>query len=204
MSATIIDDLHRTVIGGWHTRLATAGSARRSHWQTKIIYYRSVLDLLTARPDRELTWKTIVTGARPHGRRSTFYEVAGGHARHRMIDDLLRDGGSDAIQLALRYLRTDPVEQLIDETKVWSFWPYRERLLADGRRAGPTGEQLEEALTAAVAAWGRANAALAAAVQHSPPACAVEDLVVLRRGRLAAAGAANRLSDVLRLTEPPG
>ncbi|GAA3934244.1 hypothetical protein [Actinoplanes auranticolor] len=203
MSATITDDLDRTVISGWHTRLATGGSPRRSHWQTKIIYYRSVTDLLTVRPDRTLTWKTIVTGARPHGRRSTFYEVAGGHARHRMIDDLLHDGGSDAIQLALRYLRTDPVEQLIDETKVWSYWPYRERLLADCRQAGLTGEQMEEALTAVVSAWARGHAALAAAVHHSPPACAVEDLVVLRRGRLAAAGAANRLSDVIRRAATP-
>ena len=202
MTATIIEDLHRTVIGGWHTRLATGGSPRRSHWQTKIIYYRAVTELLTARPTRLLTWKTVVAGARPHGRRSTFYEVAGSHARHRMFDDLIRDGGSDAIQLALRYLREDPVEQLIDETKIWSYWPYREQLLTSGLHAGLTDEQMEEALITTVATWARSNAALAAAVHHSAPACAVEDLMVLRQGRLAAAGAASRLSEVIRRVNP--
>jgi hypothetical protein len=197
MSPTIIEDLHRTVIGRWHTRLADNPSARRNHWQTKVVYFRAATELLCAHPGQPLTWKSVVGAARPRGCRSTFYEVAGAHARHRMIDDLIGDGRSDSIQVALRYLRQDPVEQLIDETKVWSFWPYRQDLLSR-ISAGMDQDQMENALTEALTAWARRNSALAAALGHSPPACAVEDLTVLSHGRLGAARAASRLSDVLR------
>ena len=201
MSSTIIGDLRATVIHRWHTRLSHSGSPRRNHWQTKIVYFRSVSELLAAQPTPKLTWQTIVAAARPRGRRSTFYEVAGGRARHRMIDDLISDGGSDSLQVALRYLRTNPVEQLIDETKVWSFWPYRQHLITGGLHAGLTPEQMEDKLAEALTIWARANPALAAALDHSPPACAVEDLTVLHRGRLAAALAAGRLAEVLRRAE---
>jgi hypothetical protein len=193
VSATINEDLRKTVIGEWHTRLTGNPSARRSHWQTKVIYFRAAADLLASRPGQPLTWKSVVAAARPRGCRSTFYEVAGAHARHRMIDDLIGDGGPDSMQIALRYLRSDPVEQLIDEAKVWSYWPYRERLLT----ARMTHDQAEEALIRSLTTWARHNESLAAALGHSPPACAVEDLTVLSRGRLAATRAASQLSDVL-------
>jgi len=201
MSPTIIEDLHRTVIGRWHTRLADNPSARRNHWQTKVVYFRAATELLSAHPGQPLTWKSVVGAARPRGCRSTFYEVAGAHARHRMVDDLIGDGRSDSIQIALRYLRADPVEQLIDETKVWSFWPYRQELLSRVLVAGMSQDQMQDALAGALTVWARANSALAAALGHSPPACAVEDLTVLCHGRLGAANAAGRLADVLRHAE---
>jgi len=204
MSTMIIEDLGRTVIGRWHSRLTHSGSVRRNHWQTKMVYFRSAARLLADRPAQELTWKTVVAGARPRGCRSTFYEVAGGRARHRMVDDLIVDGGTDSIQIALRYLRTNPVEQLIDETKVWSFWPYRQQLLTGGLHAGLTPEQMEDKLADALISWAQGNAGLAGALHHSPPACAVEDLIVVRRGRLTATLAASRLSEVIRSAEQAG
>jgi hypothetical protein len=201
MSPTIIEDLHRTVISRWHTRLADNPSARRNHWQTKVVYFRAASELLSGHPGQPLTWKSVVGAARPRGCRSTFYEVAGAHARHRMVADLIGDGRSDSIQVALRYLRADPVEQLIDETKVWSFWPYRQDLLSRLRTAAMSQEQMSDALAESLAVWARRNTELAAALGHSPPACAVEDLTVLSEGRLGAASAASRLSDVLRHTE---
>jgi hypothetical protein len=203
MSPTIIEDLRKTVIGKWHTRLADNKSPRRNHWQTKIVYFRSAAELLTAQPGHPLTWKSIVAAATPRGCRSTFYEVAGAHARHRMIDDLIGDGQPDSIQIALRYLRADPVEQLIDETKVWSYWPYRHHLLSRILTAGMTHDQMEDALTRSLTSWARRNESLAAALNHSPPACAVEDLTVLCHGRLAAMRAASQLSDVLRHATAP-
>ncbi|MFI5932225.1 hypothetical protein [Actinoplanes sp. NPDC051494] len=191
-------DLGRTVTGEWHARLSGNRSPRRNHWQTKIIYFRAAADLLATRPGTPLTWKSVVAAAQPHGCRSTFYEVAGAHARHRMVDDLIADGRPDSIQLALRYLRTDPVEQLLDETKIWSYWPHRQHLLTRVLEPGMATEQAATALSASVAAWGRAHPALAAAVGHTPPACAVEDLTVLHQGRLAAVRAAAHLADVLR------
>jgi len=204
MSPTIIEDLHGTVIAEWHARLADNKNPRRNHWQTKTIYFRSAAELLAAHPGQPLTWKSVVAAARPRGNRSTFYEVAGAHARHRMLDDLIGDGRPDSVQLALRYLRSDPVEQLIDETKVWSYWPYRQHLLNRIITTAMTPVQLEEAMTQAVIAWARRNEALAQATGHTPPACAVEDLIVLCQGRLAAIRAAGRLSEVIRQVTTEG
>jgi hypothetical protein len=198
MASMIIDDLRCTVIGEWYNRLADNKSPRRNHWQTKVVYYQAAAELVTAHPGQPLTWKSVVAAARPRGCRSTFYEVAGAHARHRMIDGLINDGQPDSIQIALRYLRSDPVEQLIDETKVWSYWPYRLHMLSRLRDPGLTRVQMEEALTASLVTWARRNPALASAISYTPPACAVEDLTVLHRGRLAAMRAAGRLSDTLR------
>jgi len=198
MSSMIVEHLGRTVTGTWHARLAGNTSVRRNHWQTKTIYFRAATELLAARPGTPLTWKSIVAAARPSGCRSTFYEVAGSHARHRMVDDLIADGRPDSVQLALRYLRTDPVDQLLDEAKVWSYWPYRQQLVARFHAESLSPAQMAAALIETVARWGRANEALAAAVGHTPPACAVEDLTVVHQGRLAAIRAAAQLSDVLR------
>ncbi|GAA2522622.1 hypothetical protein [Winogradskya humida] len=247
MSSMIMQGLRHTVTGDWHTRLSGNRSPRRNHWQTKITYFRAADELLAALPAAPLTWKSIVAAARPYGCRSTFYEVAGSHARHRMVDDLIADGRPDSVQLAWCYLRTDPVEQLLDETKVWSYWPYRQQLLARLQSQSPslspslsplssssltpslssslsplssssltpslssslsplsssslssslTSEQMAAALTESVLAWARQNEALAASVNHSPPACAVEDLTVIHQGRLAAVRAAAQLCDVL-------
>ena len=195
--STTIEDLRYTVIGQWHRRLADNKSPRRNHWQTKVVYYQAAAELLAARPGHPLTWKSVVAAARPRGCRSTFYEVAGAHARHRMVDDLIADGRADAMQIALRYLRTDPVEQLIDETKVWSFWTHRQQLLRSLTPGMPAGV-LECELTGALTSWVARHRALAEAVGCTPPACVVEDLTVIHRGRLSGTQAANRLTDVVR------
>jgi hypothetical protein len=39
---------------------------------------------------------------------------------------------------------------------------------------------------------------LAAALNHAPPACAVEDLMIIKDGRMAALRATNELSDIIR------
>jgi hypothetical protein len=191
-------DLFHTVVGEWHRRLSTTRSAKRSHWRTKIIYFRSVARLLSTYPGTRLTWRRIVDAAGPQGSRSTFYEVAGAHARHPLVDDLIRDGRLDSIQLALCYRRPDAVAQLVDETKVWSFWPYRERLLASFTARRTPAEAMEVALADELAAWAGRHPGLAAALDHAPPACAAEDLVVIKRGRVAAVRATNELSEVIR------
>lgn len=191
-------DLFHTVVGEWHRRLSTTRSAKRSHWRTKIIYFRSVARLLSSHPGIRLTWRRIVEAAGPQGSRSTFYEVAGAHARHPLIDDLIRDGRLDSIQLALCYRRPDAVTQLVDETKVWSFWPYRERLLARFAAEPMPPEAMETALTEALADWAGRHPGLAAALDHAPPACAVEDLMIIKDRRVAAFRATNELSDIIR------
>jgi hypothetical protein len=202
MSTKIAEDLRHTVIAGWYTRLAENRSPRRNHWHTKVTYYRAVADLLATRPGHPLTWKIIIGAARPRGCRSTFYEVAGPHARHGMIAGLIADGTVGAIEIAWRYQGLDPVEQLIDETKVWSFWPYRQRFAETAAAAGMAPDLVPESLRRCLVDWAAAHPRLAAANGHRPPACAVEDLTVLHRGRLAATRAEGRLTEVLRHAVP--
>ncbi|MEV0895634.1 hypothetical protein [Actinoplanes sp. NPDC049802] len=192
-----VAELDGTVVGGWVRRLAGNTAPRRNHWHTRQIYYRAAEALLDAGPPAELTWKSIVAQAGPRGSRSTFYEVAGSHARHRMVDDLIGDGRPGAIEIALRYLRTDPVQQLLDETKVWSFWACRQDATRQLSDLMPVGE-MERVLAAAVAGWARRHPALARAAGCTPPACAVEDLTVLHRGRLSGTEALARLTEVVR------
>jgi hypothetical protein len=191
-------DLYDTVIGEWHRRLSSNRSVNRSHWHTKSRYFRAVAELLTTDPGLRPTWRRIVNAAGPHGSRSTFYEVAGSHARHALFDDLVRDGRPESIQLALCYHRADAVTRLIDEAKVWSFWPYRERLLAGFMVGWTPPEAMEVALTNALTAWARQHRHLAAAVDCAPPACAVEDLMIIRAGRLAAVRATKVLAEFIR------
>jgi len=191
-------DLFNTVVGEWHRRLSTTRSAKRSHWRTKIIYFRSVARLLATHPGARLTWRRIVEAAGDQGSRSTFYEVAGAHARHPLIDDFIRDGRLDSIQLALCYQRADAVTQLVDETKVWSFWPYREHLLTKFAAEPLPSETLEAALHEALVAWAGRHPALAAALDYAPPACAVEDLMIIKGGRVAAIRATSELRTLIR------
>jgi hypothetical protein len=198
MHAPTGPDLTNTVVGRWHRRLSSNPSAKRSHWRTKTIYFRSVAALVAASPGAQLTWKSIVDAAEPHGSRSTFYEVAGAHARHPLIEDFIDDGRMDSIQLALYYQRNDAVAQLLDEAKVWSYWTYRENLLAALAATAMTPEAMEAQVTRSLLKWAKANPQLAAALNHAPPACVVEDLMVIWNGRLAAIRAANKLTDILR------
>src|SRR5262249_37655154 len=141
-----------------------------------------------------------VTGAvKPKGSRSTFYEVTGAHAKHSLIADLLAHDGIDAMQLALYYRRLNAVDQLIDETKVWTYWPYREYLSKRYRITQDLDPWTSvELLTDTVAEWARRNRGLAAALRYAPPICAVEDLLVLRPGQFSAAYALGTLTEVVR------
>ncbi|UWZ34099.1 hypothetical protein Drose_22895 [Dactylosporangium roseum] len=200
MTLTIIKppQLDNTVVGQWHRRLSGNSSAKRSHWRTKTIYFQAVAKLVETHPGANLTWKSIVDAAAPRGSRSTFYEVAGAHARHPLIDELIRDGRTDSIQLALVYQRNDAVAQLVDETKVWSYWPFRERLLASLTSAPHSPHTMEEALAHSLAAWAKRHPRLAAAQDHTPPICTVEDLMVVMNGRVAAIRAAVLLAERIR------
>jgi hypothetical protein len=199
LTHTAPPDLTNTVVSRWHRRLSSNPTAKRSHWRTKTIYFRAVANLVAGAPATQLTWKSIVDAAHPHGSRSTFYEVAGAHARHPLIEAFIDDGRMDSIQLALYYRRTDAVAQLLDEAKVWSYWAHRERAIAAVTAAGPMPpDALEAELIGSLLKWARANPQLAAALNHAPPACTVEDLMVIWNGRLAAVRAANKLTELLR------
>lgn len=187
-----------TVAARWLRDLVGRGRpGPRSHWRTKTAYYRAVAGLLADGPGRSLRWSTIVDAV-PGGSRSTFYDVTGRNASHSLMGRYATATGLDAIQIVLCYQRSSAVEQLVDETKVWSYWPFRTRWLANCRADPGHGElAIAASLESAVAAWAQVHPGLAAAVDHAPPACAVEDLALVRQGNLPAIRAWSALTHVV-------
>jgi hypothetical protein len=183
--------LEDTVAARWRRRLVGARPDQKRHWRTKVTYYDAVFTLLESGSGDALSWRTIVDAVRPRGHRSTFYEVAGPNAKHPLVGAYLEesgDAGIEAMQIALIYRRGMAVQQLIDETKVWSYWPHREGM--------PCAD--DASLGAAVAAWTRRCPKVAAALGYAPPMCAVEDLLLVRRGQLSAHNAVELLSTTMR------
>src|SRR5262245_3787070 len=99
---SILDD---TVAVMWRRRLVGVEPNEKRHWRTKTAYYTAVEEILVAGAERRLSWNTIVNAVRPKGNRSTFYEVAGAHAKHPLIGEFLANQGIDAIALVLSYQR---------------------------------------------------------------------------------------------------
>jgi hypothetical protein len=185
--------LDKTVTARWRRRLAGSGPEHGRHWRTKTAYYAAAGRLLAA--GEQLTWSTIAAAVEPRGSRSTFYEVTGPHAKHPLIRELTNDESVDSLQLAHYYRRASPIDQLIDETKVWTYWPYRECLVLMCR-ADPDLDRnaAVDLLAACVDRWTRRNPAVAAALEAAPPVCAVEDLLALRPGQFSAVHAVGVLA----------
>jgi hypothetical protein len=89
------------------------------------------------------------------------------------------------------------VDRLIDEAKVWDYWPHRENLLA-GYRGALDAPAATRALVSSVARWAHRRPSLAAALDHAPPLCAVEDLLLVHKGRLSAVRATEALRQTVR------
>jgi hypothetical protein len=188
----IQSSFEETVSARWRKRLAGVRATERRHWRTKIAYYTAVSRLLAGGVSRP-AWFDVIDAVEPKGSRSTFYEVTGAHAKHSLISELLAEDCVDSLQLALYYRRNCAVDQLIDEAKVWTYWPYREFLRTRYER-DPATDPVESA----VEAWARSNPGLAAALDCAPPVCAVEDLLILQPGRYAPLHAVTRLTGIIR------
>jgi hypothetical protein len=198
-------DLNDTVSATWRRRLA-GPDGTRVHWRTKTHYYRAAARLLRDRPTQPLGWRDIVGAVRPRGSRSTFYEVTGPGSKHALMDEFEATGQADSLQIALFFRRENAVEQLIDETKVWSYWPFREGWVsACHSEPDITVARATDALVVVLSAWARREPELAAALDHGPPACAVEDLTRLHRGQLPALRASATLKRaMLSVAGPSG
>jgi hypothetical protein len=189
-------DSRNTLAERWRMEVMGSRAEPRSHWKTKVAYYRAVCEALAAADGGPLSWRDIVAVVRPRGSSSTFYEIAGPHAKHSLVDVYHQTNDPDALQIALNYSRGSAADRLIDEAKVWSFWGYRESYL---HRQTQAGEPPTDALVRALATWATRNRTLAAALHFAPPVCAVEDLVALHNGGLAALRAQRWLNDVMRV-----
>ena len=199
MSRAFTAELSSTAIGRWYEGLAGSPPSKRNHWNTRSVYFRSVARLVEHHPGEPLSWRSIVAAAEPRGCRSTFYEVAGAHARHRMVSALIEDGRNPSIQLALHYQPKDAVSQLLDEAKVWSFWQHREKLLSGFTACSPASPQAaEDAIVQELLSWAAHHPKLAATLDHTPPACVVEDLMVVHEGKVFASRVAGDLAYLIR------
>jgi hypothetical protein len=184
--------LGNTVTARWRAGLG-------EHWQTKTAYYDAVDRLLSAAPDAPLTCTAIVAAVQPRGSRSTFYKVTGPGARNPLIALLGASDRIDIAQLLPWYTRSSAIDQLIDETKVDRYWPYRTAWLRRYERQPDLGpEALLASLVSVVAEWARCNRAVAAALDHAPPVCAAEDLAIVGHGRISAMRAHRILVKVIR------
>jgi len=189
--------LDDTITARWRRQLIGSKLGEKPHWRTKTAYYSAIERLLMAGAAAPV-WSDVTRAVLPRGSRSTFYEVTGAHAKYPLIGAFLADGDVDAMQLALCYQRGNAVEQLIDETKVWSYWPHRDCLVMRYRiELDLDLPGMAQLLIDAVTDWARRNDALAVALEYVPPACAVEDLVVLGSGQLSATYAFRTLRRVV-------
>lgn len=155
-------ELSSTAVGRWYADR----SARKSHWRTRVAYYRAADELIAA--GGQISWRDVVDCVEPQGSRATFYDIAGSGGVYSLHRALATSDDPQSLYLAWCYRRTDAVERLIDETKVWSFWAYRE----SARPGDITAD-----IRAGLAEWSDRHPALAAALDCAPPMCAVEDLV---------------------------
>jgi len=188
-------NLDHTIAAQWRTRLVGKKGEDRAHWRTKTAYYRAVNDLIVA--GAPLSWHSIVGAVFPKGSRSTFYDVTGPRSKHPLMREYLAAARSESLQLALCYRRHKAVDQLIDETKVWSYWPARQAWLEQTRQAAHL--RTAESMLHALARWASSHPELAAALDHAPPACAVEDLITFHHGQLPAI----RAWDIIRQATVP-
>jgi hypothetical protein len=196
--------LDDTVTVRWRRDLAGTRYPDKSHWLTKTAYYAAVDRILADGGPEPVTWRAIVDSVHPRGNSSTFYGVTGPRARHPLLRAFAASDGVESLYIALHYQRVSPVDQLIDETKVWSYWPHRDAWLADCRRRDlVTREVALAAAMAAMVAWAGSRPALAAALDFAPPMCAVEDLMLLRQGQLSARAAVAKLTEVIRESRCP-
>lgn len=196
---SVLHELRETAAVRWRRDLAGPETSVRKHWSTKTNYYRAVDALLAEGHAGPLSWTDIVATVQPHGSRTTFFDVAGPHAKRPLHREY------DGTPLGACLARETVPEMLIDETKVWSYWPHRVGWMHELFRAEDlTRPAVAETLIRVLLDWATREPGLAAMIDHAPPACAVEDLMVIREGRLSATAAYATLQDAIRLRLAPG
>ena len=183
-----------TVTSRWRSKLQVPAGGR-AHWDTRAAYYRAVCELLAE--GKPVTWQRVVAAVRPHGSRTTFYDVAGPKAKYPLLGALLEAGTPWSLNLVWAYRRDGAAATLVDEAKVWSFWPHRESWLAAARRGDGT-----DGLRDALADWSLSHPQVARANDAVPPICAVEDLVVSTWPRVSVRDGIEQLAAVIRQKEP--
>jgi hypothetical protein len=202
--ALLTTELADTIAARWRHELKGKGLREeddgpdRTHWRTKVSYYRAMEDHLLDDQPAPLTWQEIVERVTPKGSRTTFYLVIGSNAAHPLLREYRADRGGRGGLIAESYARGSAVQQLLDETKVWSYWAYRTGWLTElGRTADFTRRQAAECLVRVLTDWAVRHPETARALDHCPPVAAVEDLLVVWDLNIGATAAHDLLRDVI-------
>jgi hypothetical protein len=196
----VLHELRDTVAVRWRRELAGPEPSVRKHWNTKVSYYRAVDSLLAGGRGDPLSWMDVVAEVQPHGSRTTFFGVAGPHAKRPLPRAYKSAPAAPVRDIAVLLDRSSVPQMLVDETKVWSYWPHRVGWMHELFRADElTRPAVAECLVRVLLDWAVREQGLAAALEHAPPACAIEDLVVIREGQVTAAEAEQVLREAIRL-----
>jgi hypothetical protein len=205
--ASLIELLSDTAATRWRDQVwgaAPESAAKpKAHGVTKETYFHAVVKCLAAGAVGTLpTWTDVVDMA--NGARATFYSVTGRKAIHPLIGEYDERIGR-LPEVAAHYRRREAVATLIDEAKVWTYWSHRagwlRQLQLNSEVTRPTAAQN---LVRVLADWARSNPPLAVALDHSPPICAVEDLLLIQPDRPAADSVGLLRTVVATALGPPG
>jgi hypothetical protein len=199
--ASVTNELDGTIAAEWRRKLKGLRERDdgqvRAHWRTKVSYYQAMENYLNG-PPAALTWQEIVDNVQPRGSRTTFYLVTGTSASHPLLRDYESDQRSYSGGIAALYSRGSAVQKLLDETKVWSYWAYRTGWLMQLGLAGDATRRVAaECLVRVVVDWAMSCPRTAAALDCSPPMAAVEDLVIVWKGKAPVLEAQDLLRDVI-------
>ncbi|MFI5958748.1 hypothetical protein [Cryptosporangium sp. NPDC051539] len=177
--AHLSEELSRTISARWYSSVL---SERQSvTGQTRARYYRALsthLDRLEPSGDES---GSVAAWSEARIDRADLAALAGAKATSTLYSLF----GQRARSLAAHYAGSPyvarrhpgPVDALIFEAKMVSFWPCREAWAATLGALGRDGRQFAaETLIRVLAEWAAANRPLAAARRSAPPVCAVEDL----------------------------
>jgi hypothetical protein len=183
-------DLDDTVIARWYrtarfrpdpARRESGGVLQRTNWQTRTRYYETLVGLLDISDDAAdgLARETL-TAAAGQRRPSTLYYLVSPKSAGSLAGTLLT---APRPRLYERRRGEGAVDLLIIETKVWSYWPYREGWLTALDDLAITDRWLAAAsLVRVLADWAMQTPSLATAAAFAPPVAAVEDLLLLADG----------------------
>ena len=149
--------LESSVAYVWRAKVAGPGERLR-HWRTRTGYYQVITHLLEAQGSSSLGMAEVV--GRAGGGRSTVYAVAADGT----LAEAYRAGTRPAVRMLADLAGAGPIDRLVAETKVWSFWPLRQAWLRELDELFPAAESPPP-----VAGWQRPSRGGGRRTPCSPP-----------------------------------
>jgi hypothetical protein len=199
--SSVLKELRNTVAVRWRRDVVGESSSPRRHWNTRENYYRTVDGLLAAFPGQMPDWKAITD--EPGRNTSTLSDL---FTNGRALRDAYSTAGGPARDLAGELRSDSKPDLLIDETKVWSYWPHRTGWMHQLSNSDYLQHSaITESLVRVLLDWAERQPYLAAAHDHTPPICAIEDFLIVRRGEIGTMDAVTLLrTGIRRKITPPG